>query len=189
MLVMVSSDQLNAQVVPCPVGPDTGLTKGLPLISAGTYSITLVATRGPQTGGKATGDLVLNETRATDRSPRTGQRARAAENLAEYRLWGWITADLTRIGAPLPYPTDTLTARPDSRDPVNPGALAWNSRGTETISIASSMNFRGDKDYMSFDGPGIMLGLQSLDSATLRGVWYPAGDSPPRRGYFCARKR
>lgn len=189
VLALVSQDPLNAQAVPCPVGLDTGLTTGLPLIAAGTYSLTLVATRGPQTGGTATGDLVLNETHATDRSPRTGQRASVRENLAEYRLWGWVTADLTRIGAPLPHPTDTLTARADSRDPVNPGALSWNFRGTETISIASSMNFRGDRDYMSLDGPGIVLGLRSLDSLNLRGIWYPAGDSPPRGGYFCARKR
>lgn len=155
-----------------------------PLMSPGTFQLTLVATSGRQIGGVAEGVLDLRPTSSTDRSPRTAELAND-RSIADVPLYGWATADWRLIGAPVGH------ERAGSRDPVFPGVLvifaSWKEGyrpRTPVLLISSVSNRRGGE--MMTDGAGIGLWVRKLDETGFAGEWSGWGIAISGSGYFCA---
>jgi hypothetical protein len=139
-------------------------------LAAGTYELTLISTVGPNAADTATGTLHLYAARPSDRSPPTGQAPSPDERSIHIPLWGYTTADLRRVGAPLPDRATDDIPQPDSEDPIFPGVIVlirnWNNPSLpqeNTLWIASGANIRADLGYAVLDGPGIVLNIRTLD--------------------------
>ncbi len=153
------------------------------LMKPGAFRLVLVATSGRKRGGTTRGNLKLNRTSTSDRSPKTGELADDSwgRDITTAPLYGWATANWRSIGAPVSY----REAR--SRDPVYPGVLVriLSSPGypyTPTLKIAG--NARAGE--ITLDGAGIFLSVRQLDDTGFYGDWRGAGVVTSGSGHFCA---
>jgi hypothetical protein len=172
---------------PPPRQPST--TPGTTL-KAGEFSLTLVATEGPQRDSSVSGPLWLWPTSVSDSSPRTGKRAVATDTLRT-PFYGATDVNFDAVGAPVfrHGPSDP-TPSPDSRDPVYPGVLVFagnrpgNSVGASaTLVIGTLSNMRDG--LISGDGEGIGLWVRAFDENAFVGDWSEWGIVRGGRGYFC----
>jgi hypothetical protein len=156
----------------------------VPIISPGSFRLTLVATSGRKIGGIAQGGMDLRPTSSSDRSPQTGELAKD-QNIADVPLYGWATADWRLIDAPVG------DERARSRDPVFPGVLAtfasWKegySARTPVLLISTASNRRNGE--LMLDGGGIGLWVRQLSEEGFAGEWSGWGIAMSGSGYFCA---
>lgn len=151
----------------------------------------MVAKRGSRKGHETRGMVQLKRTSATDRSPRTGETARDYV-LPEIPLYGWTTANLANVGAPLC--TDIHHPAPDSQDPVYPGVLVCVREGcfagplpegAPCLAIGTASNPRNGQGIL--DGCGIGLQVQSVHRGEFVGIWNAYGNRIDGSGHFCLR--
>src|SRR5690348_16547419 len=116
--------QVRAQAL-CASTSDSLSTPDSARLSPGTYALVIVATLGPQRGGRTQGLLTLRSTSANDRSPRTGQAPARKENRLGTPLWGTFAADISGVGAPLPDSGEAYIPQPNADDPIFPGVIVF----------------------------------------------------------------
>lgn len=153
----------------------------------GTYTLTLVATRGTRHGASASGHLTL---------------LRLAEpHWGGSDLYGFTDVDLAAVGAPVLANGDT--PHPSSRDPGAPGVLVENAdsdpsyaSSTPVLLIGTSSNVNpvlesqgGSKLLrISSDGAGIGLLVHHVSATGFVGRWTEWGIVRNGRGRFCAQR-
>jgi len=156
----------------------------------GAYSLSLTATEGSRQGGVAEGALMLVAPRATDTSPRTGERAKDTRSGAPL-FYGWTGVNLTLVGAPMcggnHHPS------PDSQDPVYPGVVvirvpygpggAFTGGGeVSTVLVGTLSNLRNGDGWT--DGCGFAMYMLTWDGQCNAGKWNEWGLRKDGRGTF-----
>ena len=173
---------------PRPTKPDANVSQLLP----GSYDIVFLATSGSERGTQTTGKLVLKRTSPTDRSPSTGEPPADFNNdRAKQPLYGWIDADLEKVGAPICAMEGEVL--PNSHDPVFPGVIVEVERnddtypdGTPVLNIGTVSNDR--TVVFATDGCGIGLWVHEIDPNGFSGKWGEYGIIANGRGRFCATR-
>ena len=161
-------------------------------LAAGQYGFVITSTVGPTAGTTSEGRLTLRPTAPTDRSPRTGQSPRADEDRERRPLYGYLDADLARVGAPLPNGRTADEPMPNSTDPLFPGVLVHvqtgpGERQQSVLTVAMSYNARVDLGGAAGDGPGIFLRVRQIAPDGFAGRWTQGGRQAAG-GYFCAKR-
>ena len=161
-------------------------------LAAGEYGFVITSTVGPTAGKTSEGRLVLRPTAPADRSPRTGQSPRADEDRERRPLYGYLDADLARVGAPLPNGLTADEPMPNSTDPLFPGVLVHVQKGPgerqqNVLTVATSINARVDLGYGVADGPGIFLRVREIAPDGFAGTWAQGG-LEEAGGFFCAKR-
>lgn len=169
----------------CQAPPAAAIADTAARIHAGRYVLTLVASDGSSPAAHAHGPLWLHPTLDADRSPRTGRGPSHPGTGAPEYLYGAVSIDFRRIGAPVGMePGDTITPAPTSTDPVRPGVLVSRGRSGTLILIGTLSNMRDDRNWL--DGAGIGLHVRQISTDRFSGVWSGWGIVPSREGFFCA---
>ena len=151
-------------------------------LKPGKYRVTLVAISGKKKGASTTGDLRLISTSKNDISPKTGNSAYDAENLAETPLYGSIAIDFAAVNAPVSKLSGSL-------DPIYPDVLVRiidfaGIDGQPAVVIGSEGNRRDG--VSTLDGRGIGLFVQEIRDTGFAGKWDAWGIVHGGSGYFCA---
>lgn len=159
------------------------------LLKPGEYRVIFLAESGSRKQAISEGRLWLRATRPNDRSPRTGKVAKDFD-FSGVPLYGWLDADLARIGAPIcsgyPHPD------PSSRDPVYPGVLAHIQRdhaspfppGRRTfLTVATLSNPR--TGVLWTDGCGFAMYVVGWKEGCIVGSWEEWGLRVDGRGRYC----
>ena len=155
-------------------------------LTAGSYTLTMVATQGRRAGAEASGSLILRRTTLGDTSPRTGERPVRSPH--DEPLVGWSDLDFRSVGAPV-FPSDTLAPRPTSQDPVYPGVLVLRQGVRDerfVLLIGTLTNRRADRGW--HDGAGIELAPRRFGERTV-GTWSEWGIVRGGRGFFCLERK
>lgn len=160
-----------------------------PSLSAGEYQVIFQAERGSRREGISKGTLWLRPTRVNDKSPRTGEVADSSY-ISITPLYGWLDAELDRVGAPIcattPHPA------PTSDDPVYPGVLVHthrdlplpsNAKGEVMLTVSTLRNLRNGEDWL--DGCGFVMYITSWDGECYRGTWSKFGRRSDGSGRYC----
>jgi hypothetical protein len=124
----------------------------------GTYRLRLVATEGSKEGQAVEGTLRLQP---YDRALRTVTIRGIRDTAASYVLYGSADLDLDRIGAVRP-------GDPASDDPMRPGVVVIERKGTVVLRLGSEANRR---DVARFDGGYTALRVRELAGDRFRGTW------------------
>jgi hypothetical protein len=141
----------------------------------GTYRLRLVATEGPNEGQAVEGTLRL---RPYDRALRAVTVRGIRDTAASYVLYGSADIDLDRIGAVRP-------GDPTSEDPMRPGVVVIERKGTVVLRLGSEANRR---DVARFDGGYTALRVRELAGDRFRGTWASGVRAQRSAGYFCAER-
>jgi len=143
-----------------------------PAPSPGNYAITFVATVGATAPSTVSGALVLVPGKSAD-TP----------------LYGWLSADLSVVSAPL----DPEAPLPSSQDPNRPGVLLRIiasdhslPHGTPVLTIGTPSNQLG---VQVEDGAGIGLWVDRANETGFSGQWRAWGIVQAGSGYFCAQRQ
>jgi hypothetical protein len=141
----------------------------------GTYRLRLIATEGPKAGETVEGTLRLQP---YDRALRAVTVSGIRDTAASYVLYGSVDMDLARVGAVRP---GDLT----SEDPMRPGVVVIERKGTVILRLGSEANRR---DVARFDGGYTALRVRELAGDRLRGTWASGVQAKRSAGYFCAER-
>jgi hypothetical protein len=155
--------------------PETPLQPGSAERLHGSYRLQLVATKGPKSGESVEGTLRI---RPYERALRAVTVNGIRDTAASYVLYGGVDVDLGRIGAIRP-------GDPGTEDPMRPGVLVIERKGTVVLRLGSEANRR---DRARFDGGYTALRVQELDGDRFRGTWASGVRSQRSAGYFCAMR-
>jgi hypothetical protein len=148
---------------------------------AGTHQLTLVAAEGRATGGRTSGELVLQ------RYPGDGRAVTApiADPTVRHVLHGAVSLSLDSIGAVAPGET----AR---RDSLSPGVLVLVQRVEgQPDQVTLRLGHEANRvDRVAFDGSYLALTVGRITDSLATGRWRSGGGSPAERsgGWFCARR-
>lgn len=158
-----------------PPEPETALPPGSAERLDGNYRLELVATKGPKAGESAEGTLRI---RLYERALRAVTVNGIRDTAASYVLYGGVDVDLDRVGAVRP-------GDPSTEDPMRPGVLVIERKGTVVLRLGSEANRR---DRARFDGGYTALRVRELDGDRFRGTWASGIHTQRSAGYFCAQK-
>jgi hypothetical protein len=155
--------------------PETVLPPGSAERLDGSYRLQLVATQGPKSGESVEGTLRI---RLYDRALRAVTVNGIRDTAASYVLYGGVDVDLDRVGAVRP-------GDPGAEDPMRPGVLVIERKGTIVLRLGSEANRR---DRARFDGGYTALRVRELDGDRFRGTWASGVRTERSAGYFCAER-
>jgi hypothetical protein len=165
-------DPISCQTPPADAAP---LPQGSTERLEGDYRVRLVATEGPKSGQATEGTLKL---RPHDAALRTVTVKGIRDTTASYVLYGSTDVNLDGIGAVRP-------GDPESEDPMRPGVLVIERRGTVVLRLGSEANRR---DAVRFDGGYTALRVHRLSGDSFAGTWTSGVQAQRSAGYFCAKR-
>ena len=138
----------------------------------GKFEVTFHATGGASRGHDVSGNLWLV---ALDQQVRPDG----------HPMYGWITADLAVVGAPM---CSKNGPAPSSEDPLDPGVLVGiDAEGHHYMMVGTSGQKYG-LERRTMDGCGIVLNIDNSDGVTFSGRWGPYGGPCTGCGEFQARR-
>jgi hypothetical protein len=169
----------RAEPGPIPCNPASEPEAPLPAGSAerldGTYRLRLVATEGPKAGEAVEGTVRL---KPYDRALRAVTVSGIRDTAASHVLYGPADVDLDRVGAVRPGDLG-------SEDPMRPGVLVIERKGSVVLRLGSDANRRG---VVRFDGGYMALRVRELAGDRFRGTWASGVQAQRSAGYFCAER-
>ncbi|HEU4680533.1 MAG TPA: hypothetical protein VFS51_02225, partial [Gemmatimonadales bacterium] len=155
--------------------PETLLPPGSAERLGGTYRLQLVATEGSKSGESVEGTLRIQ---LYDRALRAVTVHGIRDTAASYVLYGSVDVDLDGVGAVRP-------GDPGAEDPMRPGVLVIERKGTVVLRLGSEANRR---DVARFDGGYTALRVREITEIRFRGTWASGVHAQRSAGYFCAER-
>ena len=156
-------------------GPEAPLQSASAEQLRGTHRLRLIATEGPKAGDSVEGTFRLQP---YDPALRTVTVRGIRDTAASYVLYGSTDIDLDRLAAVRP-------GDPGSEDPMRPGVVVIERKGTVILRLGSEANRR---DVVRFDGGYTALRVRELAGDRFRGTWASGVQAKRSAGFFCAER-